>query len=466
MHTLPCFDAAMLRAYDRPGPRYTSYPTAPQFSAAFGEDDLRMAAKGSNEEPIPRRLSLYVHVPFCASPCFYCGCNRVITRDPARGEVYLTRLYREIAMTAELFDRDREAIQLHLGGGTPNFLTPAQLSELLGALRSHYRFSDSPSRDFSIELDPRCVSPDEIAVLAALGFNRASLGVQDFDPDVQAAVNRIQSVELTLAVIEACRRHGLRSINVDLIYGLPKQTAAGFSRTLDTVIAARPDRLAVYGYAHLPDLFKPQQRIRAADLPTPEAKLGLLRLAIEKLTGAGYAYIGMDHFALPDDDLAVAQARGDLHRNFMGYTTHADTDLVGLGVSAISRIGDGYSQNPRDLPSWQAAIDDGRLPVFRGLRLSADDVLRADLIQRLMCQGEVPVATIERRYGIDFADYFAESLEKLRPLEADDLVLVESGRIQATPKGRLLLRNIAMCFDGYLREGPVIDARTRFSRAI
>ena len=456
----------MLRAYDRPGPRYTSYPTAPQFSASFGEHDLRMAAKASNEEPIPRRLSLYVHVPFCASPCFYCGCNRIITRDPIRGEVYLTRLYREIAMMAELFDRDREAIQLHLGGGTPNFLSPAQLGELIGALRSHFRFSSSPHRDFSIEFDPRCVSSEDVAELAALGFNRASLGVQDFDPEVQAAVNRIQSVEETMAVIEACRRHGLRSVNVDLIYGLPKQTATGFARTLDTVIAAKPDRLAVYSYAHLPELFKPQQRIRAADLPTPEAKLGLLRLAVEKLTGAGYAYIGMDHFALPYDDLAIAQARGDLHRNFMGYTTHADTDLVGLGVSAISHIGDGYSQNPRDLPSWQAAIDDGRLPVFRGMRLSMDDQLRADLIQRLMCQGEVPIATLEWRYGIDFGEYFAESLAKLRPLAADGLVLIEPGRIKATPKGRLLLRNIAMCFDSYLQEKPVVDARTRFSRAI
>ncbi len=466
MGTHLSFDTAMLRTYDRPGPRYTSYPTVPQFSNEFGESDLRLAAKASNEEPIPRRLSLYVHVPFCASPCFYCGCNRIITRDPARGEIYLTRLYREIAMTAELFDRDREAIQLHLGGGTPNFLSPTQLGELVSALRSHFRFSESAGRDFSIELDPRCVSPDDVAELAMLGFNRTSLGVQDFDPDVQAAVNRIQSVEETLAIIEACRRHGMRSVNVDLIYGLPKQTVAGFARTLDTVIAARPDRLAVYSYAHLPELFKLQRRIDSADLPSSEAKLGLLQLAIEKLTAAGYVYIGMDHFALPDDDLAIAQAHGGLHRNFMGYTTHADTDLVGLGVSAISHIGDCYSQNPRDLPSWQAAIDDGRLPVFRGMRLSEDDQLRADLIQGLMCQGEVPVAPLERRYGIDFGDYFAESLEKLRPLAADGLVRIKPGKIVATSQGRLLLRNIAMCFDRYLHEKPSIDAPVRFSRAI
>lgn len=466
METQFSFDTAMLRTYDRPGPRYTSYPTVPQFSNGFDEGDLRLAAKASNEEPIPRLLSLYVHVPFCASPCFYCGCNRIITRDPVRGEIYLTRLYREIAMAAELFDRDREVIQLHLGGGTPNFLSPAQLGELVGALHSHFRFSDSGDRDFSIELDPRCVSPGDIAELAALGFNRASLGVQDFDPDVQAAVNRIQSVEQTLAIIEACRRHGLRSVNVDLIYGLPKQTAAGFARTLDTVITSRPDRLAVYSYAHLPDLFKPQRRIDAADLPSPEAKLGLLQLAIEKLAFAGYVYIGMDHFALPEDDLAIAQARGGLHRNFMGYTTHADTDLVGLGVSAISHIGDCYSQSLRDLPSWQAAIDDGRLPVFRGMHLSEDDRLRADLIQRLMCQGEVPIAGLERRYGIDFGDYFADSLEKLQSLAADGLVRIEPGKIVATSQGRLLLRNIAMCFDRYLHEKFPATAPARFSRAI
>src|SRR5690606_5284177 len=362
----PRFDAALLRRYDRPGPRYTSYPTAPQFSTAFGEDALRAAVAASNGDPIPRRLSLYVHVPFCMSPCFYCGCNRIITRDPARGEAYLVRLYREIALAAGLFDRDREVIQLHFGGGTPNFLTAAQLGETVDALRSQFRFSDRPDRDISIELDPRYVKPDAIADLAAIGFHRASLGVQDFDPAVQAAVNRIQSVEETFAIVDACRAHGFRSVNLDLIYGLPLQTRDGFGRTLDQVLQARPDRLAVYSYAHLPALFRPQKQIDESQLPDAETKLGLLELAIGKLTQAGYVYIGMDHFALPDDELARAQERGGLHRNFMGYTTHADTDLVGLGVSAISHIGDTFSQNPRDLPSWQIALDEGRLPVFRG----------------------------------------------------------------------------------------------------
>jgi oxygen-independent coproporphyrinogen-3 oxidase len=459
------FNADLLRRYDRPGPRYTSYPTAPRFHAGFDEQALREVAAASNGDPIPRRLSLYVHVPFCESPCFYCGCNRIITRDRARGDAYLARLYREIALTADLFDRDREVIQLHFGGGTPNFLAPAQLAEVVETLRSHFRFSEASDRDISIELDPRFVSPDAIAALAETGFNRASFGVQDFDPDVQQAVNRIQSVDDTRAVVDACRANGFRSVNIDLIYGLPKQSRDGFSRTLDIVTDMRPDRVAVYGYAHLPALFKPQKQIIDADLPDGETRLALLQRAIERLTAAGYAYIGMDHFALPDDELALAQDRGGLHRNFMGYTTHADSDLVGLGVSAISHVGDSFSQNPRDLPSWQMALDDGRLPVFRGMSMDEDDRLRADLIQSLMCQGEVPVAALERRHDIVFAEYFAASLAKLAPLEADGLVRIEPDRIVATSRGRMLLRNIAMCFDRYLDQ-PVTDARPRFSRAI
>ena len=465
MQTSTAFDPELLRRYDRPGPRYTSYPTAPQFAAGFGEAELREAALTSNGDPIPRRLSLYVHVPFCLSPCFYCGCNRIITHDKGRSDTYLARLYREIDLTAALFDRDREVIQLHFGGGTPNFLTPAQLREVVDTLRRQFHFSDSQDRDISIELDPRFISPAEVAELATIGFNRASLGVQDFDPLVQEAVNRIQSVEQTVAVIEACRASGFKSVNVDLIYGLPKQNLEGFARTLDTVVDVRPDRIAVYSYAHLPELFKAQRQIDAADMPTPETKLALLQLAIGKLTAAGYLYIGMDHFALPDDDLARAQARGGLHRNFMGYTTHADSDLIGLGVSAISHIGDSFSQNPRDLISWQGAIDDGRLPVFRGMHLSEDDQLRADLIQSLMCQGEIPIKALERRYAIDFASYFADSMQRLQPLADDGLVRIEHGRITVTSQGRLLLRNIAMCFDRYLDQPASVTA-PKFSRAI
>lgn len=464
MDAIPPFDADLLRRYDRPGPRYTSYPTAPQFGAGFGADEFARAARASNDDPIPRRLSLYAHVPFCFSPCFYCGCNRIITRDAARAEPYLQRLLHEAAMLGPLFDRDREVIQLHLGGGTPNFLTPTQIGEFLEGLATHFRFASAADRDFSIELDPRFVRAGDIEALAFMGFNRASLGVQDFDPVVQAAVNRIQSVEETRAVIDACRASGFRSVNVDLIYGLPRQSAAGFARTLDTVLESRPDRLAIYGYAHMPQLFRPQKQIVEAELPSAEEKLGLLQLAIAKLSDAGYVHIGMDHFALSGDDLAIARERGGLHRNFMGYTTHADCDLVGLGVSAISHVGETFSQNPRDLPSWEIAVDDRRLPTWRGLRLDDDDVLRADLIQQLMCRGEIDIAALETRHGVDFAATFAEDLGRLPPLVADGLVTVTVDRIAATSRGRLLLRIIAACFDRYLHQAAAGPAR--YSKSI
>ncbi|MGE3103768.1 MAG: oxygen-independent coproporphyrinogen III oxidase [Lysobacterales bacterium] len=464
MSAIPPFDADLLRRYDRPGPRYTSYPTAPQFGDAFKAEAFREVARLSNGDPIPRRLSLYVHVPFCFSPCFYCGCNRVITRDQSRAGTYLDRLVREVAMVAPLFDRDRDVIQLHLGGGTPNFLDTDQLSELVETLGRQFHFSSSPDRDFSIELDPRYVAPGTIEALARIGLNRASLGVQDFDPAVQEAVNRIQSVEETQAVVDACRRHGFRSVNIDLIYGLPGQNRAGFGRTLDTVIETRPDRLAVYSYAHLPQMFRPQRQIDESLLPSAEDKLDLLKLAIDKLSAAGYCYIGMDHFALPEDELTWAQKRGSLHRNFMGYTTHADSDLIGFGVSAISHIGDSYSQNPRDLPSWEAAIDAGRLPVWRGMELNADDCLRADLIQQLMCRNEIDIAALEARHDIRFSDYFATDLGRLQPLVADGLVEIGENRIRATLRGRLLLRIIAGCFDRYLHQAQSEPAR--FSRVI
>jgi len=461
----PLFDADLLRRYDTPGPRYTSYPTAPQFSATFGAQQLREHADASNQAGHARPLSLYVHVPFCASPCFYCGCNRVITRDKGRGELYLDYLYREIARMAPLFESGRPVTQLHFGGGTPNFLTPAQLADCVAELRSQFSFFSPERMDFSIELDPRSVTPDDVAELARIGFNRASLGVQDFDPVVQKAVNRVQSVEETLAVLDACRAHGMRSVNIDLIYGLPKQTRQGFERTLDVVLEARPDRIAVYSYAHLPQLFKPQQRIALEDLPDAEAKLGLLECAIARLVEAGYVYIGMDHFALPEDDLARAQARGDLHRNFMGYTTHAESDLIGFGVSAISHIGDSFSQNPRDIASWERAIDDGRLPVWRGMPLDRDDVVRADVIQELMCHGRLDFARLGRRHGIDFGEYFADALPRLEGLRDDGLVEFTKAGLRATPRGRLLLRVIAMCFDRYLQAPPTQDA-PRFSRTI
>jgi len=457
------FDADLLRRYDRPGPRYTSYPTAPQFNGGFGEDDFAEIARDSNVGAFSRLLSVYVHVPFCRSPCFYCGCNRVITRDESRGRTYLRALQLEIARVAPLFDASREIIQLHLGGGTPNFLSPSQLMEVVALLRSHFRFSASAQRDFSIELDPRFIAASDVALLAMIGFNRISLGVQDFDGDVQRAINREQSVSETREIIDAARASGMRSVNVDLIYGLPRQTPEAFARTLDTVIDMHPDRLAVYGYAHLPHLFKAQKHIHAHDLPTPEQKLALLGLAVEKLSAAGYRYIGMDHFALPDDDLAVAQQRGGLRRNFMGYTTHAQTDLIGLGPSAISQIGDSFSQNHREVGLWEDALAAGVLPVARGMRLDNDDVLRADVIQQLMCQGEVEFETIERAHAIVFRDYFAGAIDALAPLMADGLVQVLADRIVIPPRGRALVRLVAMCFDRYLDKTP---ATVRYSRTI
>ena len=455
------FDADLLRRHDRPGPRYTSYPTAPHFHDGYGQAQFCAAVARSNAAGRP--MSLYVHVPYCSSPCFYCGCNRVISRDRSKGERYVDQLLVEADWLAPLFAREREVVQLHLGGGTPNFLEPAQLRRLIGGLEKLFNFSHSSARDFSIELDPRSVSVDDIGVLADLGFNRASLGIQDFDPQVQQAINRVQDVDETMAIIQACRDHGMRSVNVDLIYGLPLQTLAGFGRTLDTVIAARPDRLAIYGYAHLPHMFKAQRQIQDRDLPDPEQKLALLGLAVERLSAAGYQYIGMDHFALPEEDLSRAQRAGSLHRNFMGYTTHADSDLLGLGVSAISHIDSSYSQNPRDLKDWEAKIAEGGVPVWRGLELDDDDMLRAELIQQLMCHGSVDGRALARRHGVDFDVYFAEELIALQHLQDDGLASYDDGVVAATEQGRPLLRLIAMCFDRYLKAA---QQPARYSRAI
>jgi oxygen-independent coproporphyrinogen III oxidase len=448
---VPSFDAAVLRRYDRPGPRYTSYPAAPQFTVEFGTRELRHHAAFSNAGSARRNLSLYVHVPYCLSPCFYCGCNRLITSDAGKGVRYTDRLLEEIELVAPLFDAQREVVQLHLGGGTPNFLGSSLLVRLIERLGRAFLLSGSAQRDFSIELDPRSVPADYPATLVDLGFNRVSLGVQDFDPAVQQAVNRLQSIEQTLDLIDECRDRGIRSVNVDLIYGLPRQTPAGFRRTLRTVVAARPDRLAVYGYAHLPGQFKAQRQIASEDLPNAEARLELLRIAIEELVASGYRYIGMDHFALPDDELSRAHEAGGLQRNFMGYTTHANCDLIGLGVSSISHVGNSFSQNFRDLKSWEGALEASRLPVWRGLALDRDDRVRGAVIAQLMCRGTVDVAAIERAHGIDFSDYFTDALERLKTPAADGLVEIRPGTIRVTSAGQLLLRSIAMCFDRYLK---------------
>ena len=452
MHTIPGsveFDPSLMARYDVPAPRYTSYPTAPQFHAGFGEAQLREAAAASNASGAP--LSLYVHMPFCWSPCFYCGCTRVITRDVRKADRYLEYLQHEIAMTARLFDAGRTVRQLHFGGGTPNFLDIPRLGGLMGELGKHFRFAkDRDGVEAGIEVDPRFADFDYVCELGALGFNRISIGVQDFDPAVQAAVNRVQTVAQTFEVLEAARAADFDSVNLDLIYGLPRQTLAGFGQTLDHVIGLAPDRVAVYGYAHLPRLFKAQRQIDAADLPDAAMRLRLFGLALEKLCGAGYVYVGMDHFARPDDELVRAQGQGTLQRNFQGYSTQGDCDIVGLGVSAIGRIGHSYSQNARDLPGYYLALDNGRLPVARGIALDADDVVRRAAISQLMCHGVLDMRAFGERHGIVFADYFAKELERLRQLEADGLVELGPETLRVTSRGRLLLRNVAMCFDAYL----------------
>lgn len=445
------FDASLVRRYDTPGPRYTSYPTAVQFTPAFGEADYRAAAERSRAERPGAPLSVYVHVPFCASPCFYCGCNRIITRQWGKGALYVRRLLREIEMQGALFERLRRIEQLHFGGGTPTFLDIPQLQEIMDALDRHFGLDEGENREFSIEIDPRTVHVGTLPQLASLGLNRLSLGVQDFDPRVQQAVNRIQSVKDTLDLIVEARHSGFKSVSVDLIYGLPLQTAASWEQTLRVVTAARPDRIAAYSYAHLPQKFKAQRQINAAQLPTPEEKLELLRLTVEHLTRAGYSYIGMDHFALPGDELARAAERGGLHRNFQGYSTRGGLDLVGLGISSIGRMGDSYAQNVKTLNAYYSRLDEGRLPVERGVRLTPDDHLRAEVIEALMCQGMLDLPAFEQRHGLRFREYFADALRQLEPLRRDGLVEIGRQRIVVTPPGRFLLRAVAMPFDAYLR---------------
>ena len=459
--TLPPFDRALVAKYDINAPRYTSYPTAAHFRTGFGDADLHRAIDLSNDDPIPRDISAYLHIPFCLSPCYYCGCTRIITRDRGKAAGYLARMYREIEMAAALFDRDRCLAQLHFGGGTPNFLDVGQLLELIESLGRNFPFSRDAEREFGIELDPRFCNADYAQAIAEAGINRVSIGVQDFDPAVQQAVNRIQSVEETHAVMRGARSGGVRSINLDLIYGLPRQTPQSFARTLEQVIALRPDRVAAYGYAHLPERFKAQRQIDKYDLPDATTRLILLQQTVEMLCAAGYVHIGVDHFALPGDDLARSAAAGTLQRNFQGYSTHATCDLIGLGMSAISHIGASFSQNAKDLVGYYAALDCGRLPAVRGLWLDEDDQIRADLIQRLMCAGTLDIGAFEARYPVNFDVYFRRSLDRLKPLLADGLVTCTPNRITVTARGQFLLRNIAQCFDAYL-ESPDI----RYSRAV
>ena len=458
------FNTDLIKRYDVAGPRYTSYPTAVQFVEGFDANAYRRYTTASNNELIPKPLSLYVHLPFCHSLCYYCGCTKKVTRHAEQGVRYLELLDREIEMQGKLFDDDREVEQLHFGGGTPTFHTDEEMSALMAQLGRHFALSDSDNREYSIEVDPRTVGNDRLAKLAELGFNRISLGVQDIDPKVQEAVNRIQDPQATLDMVEDSRKLGFNSVSIDLIYGLPHQTGDSFGKTIDTVVRVKPDRLAVYNYAHMPHIFRAQRMINADDIPSPETKLELMELTIRKLTDAGYVYIGMDHFALPEDELTIAQKEGHLQRNFQGYSTRRQCDLVGLGVSAIGKVGDCYAQNQKDIPSWQTAVADGRLPIWRGVSLTTEDRLRRGIIESIMCHGEVHFDEFEANFDIDFNDHFALELGNLQQLEQDGLLKMGEAGFRATPEGRLLLRAIAMNFDEYLqtRESSV----PRFSRVI
>lgn len=456
------FDADLIRRYDTAGPRYTSYPTAVAFGA-FTEEEYKAHAYLSNEDPIPLPLSLYFHIPFCDTVCFYCACNKIVTKDHSKSETYLKYLFREIDRQAKLYDRDRMVEQLHWGGGTPTFLNHQEMRGLMAKIRQHFSLYDTDEGDYSIEIDPRSVTQETIGVLRDIGFNRFSLGVQDVDKRVQIAVNRVQPIEQTLAVIDACRAYGAKSISVDLIYGLPFQTVESFRKTLDTMIELAPDRISVFNYAHMPKLFKPQRRINDADLPSAETKLQIMQLAVEHLTSAGYEYIGMDHFAKPDDELAIAQRQGTLHRNFQGYTTHADCDLVAMGVSSISSVAGCYSQNAKTLEDYYAAIDAGRLPIIKGITLNDDDVLRREIIQQLACHFQLDFKSIADTYDLDFEAYFAYELALLQPMAEDDLLVFTEAGLEVTPRGRFLIRNICMVFDVSLRKDGM---QQRFSRVI
>ncbi|MDD2547519.1 MAG: oxygen-independent coproporphyrinogen III oxidase [Burkholderiaceae bacterium] len=452
----------LLRRFDVPGPRYTSYPTADRFTDGFGERDYvkaleRRRQRGNGETP----LSLYVHIPFCASLCYYCACNKVITKHPERSDDYLRYLQAELDLHVAHGGSGQVVSQMHWGGGTPTFLSDAGLRQLMGMVRS--RFTLVPAGEYSIEVDPRTVTPERLALLAELGSNRLSFGVQDFDPEVQKAVHRVQPAEQIFALVASARALGFASVNVDLIYGLPRQTAASLERTLAQVAQLRPDRIALYAYAHLPERFKPQRRIVAADLPAAPEKVAMLSRSMEAFMAAGYDYVGMDHFALPTDALAVAKREGRLHRNFQGYSTQPDCDLIALGVSAIGRVGATYSQNAKTLEAYYALLDQGRLPVVRGLHLNADDGLRRAVIMALMCQGALKFAEVDGPWGIDFRVYFASEMAQLHTLVDQGMVEVQEEGLQVTALGWFFVRGVAMVFDRYLHADRNVG---RFSRII
>ncbi len=456
------FNKDLIRRYDTFGPRYTSYPTAVQFTTDYDDEDYRRWVKYSNENPIPSPLSLYLHIPFCDTICYYCGCSKVITKDKTKAAPYIKLLKQEIKLQGALFADDRKVTQIHWGGGTPTFLSDEEIKEIIDCIRENFNVVDNNEVEFGIEVDPRTVDKQRLKNLSEMGFNRISFGVQDFDPAVQEAVNRLQSTDEIKQHIDDARNFGFKSINIDLMYGLPKQTVQSFTQTLDTTIKLNPDRLAVYNYAHLPEMFKPQRRINEDELPSAEEKLNILQLCIDKLQDAGYVYIGMDHFAKESDDLVTAQREGTLQRNFQGYSTHADCDMIAMGITAISQVGDNYGQNVRTIEEYESYLKQNRIPVFRGIELEADDVLRREVINQLMCNNSLDIEQLEKRWRIDFKSYFKTSLEGLQQMADDGLLKISNTKLTITATGRLLARSICMQFDRYLQE----QSNKRFSKVI
>ena len=450
------WDQALIEKYNYSGPRYTSYPTALEFDSAFSEFDLLNAIEGSDSE----KLSLYIHIPFCHTLCYYCGCNKIITRHSHKADQYLEYLEQEIKLRAGLF-KHQLVTQIHLGGGTPTFLNKTQISSLMALLREQFSIADDS--EISIEIDPREIELDTLDHLREHGFNRISLGVQDFNKDVQKAVNREQSESFIFAMIERARELGFVSTSIDLIYGLPHQTTESFAHTIERVIELSPDRLSVFNYAHLPQMFAAQRKLKEEDMPAPREKLQILENTINQLVNAGYQYIGMDHFAKPEDELAILQNNGKLHRNFQGYTTQEDCDLLGLGVSAISQIGNCYAQNQKDIKQYYGNLDAQTTALWKGVSLNQDDFIRRQVIKQLICHFELDFATIEQQWSLDFEQYFVEDLQLLQTFINDKLVDYNDRTLKITPKGELLIRNICMCFDVYLRDRA---RQQQFSRVI
>jgi oxygen-independent coproporphyrinogen-3 oxidase len=455
-------DLGTIEKYDTTGPRYTSYPTAVEFREGIDDNDYKMAALEANGAFLPRDLSLYFHLPFCRHLCFYCGCNKIVTNNKQKSDQYLDYLFREIQMQGDLVDHDRKVQQLHLGGGTPTFYTADQIEILMNQIRRYFTLVSTDDRDYSIEIDPRTVGYKYLLSLIRLGFNRISLGIQDFNPQVQKAVHRLQPESQTKELILQAQSLGFKSINVDLICGLPKQNQDSFATTLDRIIECLPDRISIYSYAHLPGRFPAQKRINEADLPGVHEKLALYQMTAEKLLEAGYQHIGMDHFARPDDALTIALSQKTLHRSFQGYTTHKDCDLLGIGVSSIGSLEQLYYQNARDLDEYYRLLDDGKLPIKRGVKLELDDNIRKSVIMQIMCEGKIDKNQIQQFHGIRFNVYFQSELLALDNLVDDGLLEVEENEIRITPTGRFFLRNIAMIFDAYRQSGP----SNRFSKLL